>query len=128
MAKYALVRAGIAQGSTLAIIAVVCALLASLITLYALLSVWRDFFWGKADKTQPIHPVPDAQQAPAYVASALVAGLSLFAGPLFTHAEATTRELRDQQHYIRSILGDRPVIIPPEPQGNELLKEKGGTH
>lgn len=128
VAKYALVRAGIAQGSTLAIIAVVCALLASLITLYALLSVWRDFFWGKADKTQPIHPVPDAQQAPAYVASALVAGLSLFAGPLFTHAEATTRELRDQQHYIRSILGDRPVIIPPEPQGNELLKEKGGTH
>ena len=61
-------------------------------------------------------------------AAALVAGLSLFAGPLFTHAEATTRELRDQQHYIRSILGDRPVIIPPEPQGNELLKEKGGTH
>lgn len=127
VAKYALVRAGIAQGSPLALLAVTCALAASLMTLYALLTVWRDFFWGKADPSQPIHVVAPAQQSPAYLAAGLVALLALFAGPLFSHAEATARELRDQSHYIRSVLGDQPVVIPPEPSGKELLKE-GDEH
>lgn len=128
LAKYALIRAGIAEGSTLAIIAVVCALAGSLITLYALLAVWRGFFWGKHGVWPPIYRVPPMQQLPAYAASVLVALMAIFGGPLFTRAEATARELRDNTHYIRAVLGDQPIVIPPAPNGSEIQKKEGGGH
>ncbi len=122
--KYALIRAGILQGSPLAWVAVVSALLASLITLYAMLTVWRDFFWGKANRQQPLFPVSLSQRLPAYTASALVLGLPFIAGPLFAHAQATMLELRDQQHYIRSVLGKDPVVIPEPPTGTDVQKKE----
>ena len=122
VAKYALVRAGLAQGSVLAVAGVVCALLGSLITLMALLTVWRDFFWGKADRAVPMRPVTRRTTWPAYFASALVAALVVLAGPLFTHAEATARQLRDPWQYVRSVLGGEPVQIPARPTGRELMK------
>ncbi|WP_216327166.1 proton-conducting transporter membrane subunit [Deinococcus aestuarii] len=119
VAKYALVRAGLAQGSPLALVAVFSALLSSLITLYAMLNVWRGFFWGQHPNWLPVYRVPRALHAAAYAACALVAGLSLFAGPLFARADATAAELRDNARYIRGVLGDGPVVIPPAPTGEE---------
>lgn len=127
IAKYALIRAGIAEGSPLAIMAVVGALLGSIITLYAMLKVWRSFFWGKQDKHGPwtsVYRVPLVKRLPMYLASGVVAGLILLAGPLFANAEAITRELRDQQHYIRGVLGDQPIIIPKVPAGSEIQKKE----
>lgn len=122
--KYALVRAGMLQGSTLAYVAVAAALLSSLLTLFAMLSIWRDFFWGKRDQSAPVYAVERMQQAPAYAASALVVLLTVLAGPLFQLAGQTARELENQNLYIRGVLGERPVEIPPAPRGKEMLKEK----
>lgn len=119
VAKYALVRAGLAQGSPLALLAVGSALLSSLITLYAMLNVWRGFFWGKHPTWLPVYRVPRPLHAAAYAASALVAGLTLFAGPLFAQAQATAAELGTPERYIRGVLGDGPVVIPPAPTGEE---------
>ncbi|WP_102127917.1 proton-conducting transporter membrane subunit [Deinococcus planocerae] len=122
VAKYALVRAGLAQGSLLAGLAVASALLSSLITLYAMLNVWRGFFWGQHPNWLPVYRVPRPLHAAAYAACALVAGLSLFAGPLFARADATAAELRDPARYVRGVLGDAPVVIPPAPTGEEAVK------
>ncbi|MPY66265.1 hypothetical protein F8S09_06070 [Deinococcus sp. SDU3-2] len=115
VAKYALVRAGLAQGSPLALAAVFSALLASLILLYAMLGVWRGFFWGKHLVMFPVYRVPFALRAVAYAATALVAGLTLFAGPLLGWADATAAELSEPGQYIRGVLGDEPIVIPPPP-------------
>ncbi|MGX9686444.1 proton-conducting transporter transmembrane domain-containing protein [Deinococcus wulumuqiensis] len=129
IAKFALVRAGLAQaaaqGSLLIVVAVVSALLSSLITLYALLSVWRGFFWGKHPREEPVRRVPLAQRLPAYLASALVAGLSLGAGPLFAFSGTVARELGEPGRYIRGVLGTAPVVIPPPPTGDDVQKKDG---
>ncbi|MEF2280232.1 proton-conducting transporter membrane subunit [Deinococcus sp. YIM 134068] len=119
VAKYALVRAGLSQGSVLAVVAVVSALVSSLLILFALLAVWRGFFWGKHPPEDPVRPVPLHLRLPAYVACALVAGLAVFAGPLLERADTTAAELRDNTRYIRGVLGDEPVIIPAAPTGEE---------
>lgn len=126
--KYALVRAGLLQGSPLAYVAVVAALVSSLLTLFAMLSIWRDFFWGKRDQSIPVFAVPAMQQAPAYAATVLLLLLTLGAGPLFQFAGQTARELGDQNHYIRGVLGSEPVQIPPAPKADELLKDKEKAH
>ena len=134
VAKFALVRAGLAQatgagGSPLAVVAVVSALVSSLVMLYALLSVWRGFFWGKHPREEPVRRVPLAQRLPAYLASALVAGLSLGAGPLFAFSDVVARELGEPERYIRGVLGTAPVVIPPPPTGDDVQKKEGqGEH
>ncbi|WP_034387047.1 proton-conducting transporter membrane subunit [Deinococcus sp. YIM 77859] len=119
LAKYALVRAALAQGSALAVLAVASALLSSLITLYALLSVWRGFFWGRHPAALPVLPVSPLLRSVAYAATGLVAGLTLLAGPLFGWAQATAAELSRPEGYIQGVLGDEPVVIPPPPTEQE---------
>ena len=128
VAKYALIRAGLAAGSGLALLAVVSALLSSLITLYAMITIWRGFFWGKHPREEPVRPLPLSLQLPAYLASAVVALLAVFAGPLFGFAEQTARELRDNGHYIRAVLGEGPVVIPESPNGHDIQKKEGDGH
>ena len=128
IAKYALIRsglaaAGLAGASPLVLVAVVSALLSSLITLYAMIDIWRGFFWGKHGVWPPVYRVPMSQKLPAYLASALVALLAIFAGPIFGSASLMSRELRDNAHYIRAVLGDQPVVIPPAPDGTEIQKK-----
>ncbi|SEJ27103.1 multicomponent Na+:H+ antiporter subunit D [Deinococcus reticulitermitis] len=124
VAKFALVRAGLAQGSPLAVIAVVSALLSSLITLYAMLAIWRGFFWGKHPRGEPVRRVPLAQCLPAYLASAAVAALALGAGPLLSYAGQTSRELIDHGRYVRGVLGTEPVVIPAPPTSRDGPKEE----
>ena len=130
IAKFALVRAGLAQasgpqGSLLTVIAVLSALVSSLITLYALLNVWRGFFWGKHPREEPVRRVPLAQRLPAYLATALVAGLSLGAGPLLAFSGTVARELGEPERYIRGVLGTAPVVIPAPPTGDDVQKKDG---
>lgn len=115
LAKYALVRAGLSEGSLLALLAVGSALLSSLVTLYAMLNVWRGFFWGKHPAWMPVYRVPRALRVSAYAATALVAGLTVFAGPLFAQAQATAAELSTPAVYIRGVLEGGPVVIPLPP-------------
>lgn len=124
VAKFALVRAGLAQGSVLALVAVASALISSLITLYALLAIWRGFFWGKHPREEPVRRVPLSQRLPAYLASGLVAALAVGAGPVAQFSGAAARELVDHTRYIRGVLGDDPVVIPPAPTGSDVQKKE----
>ncbi len=126
VAKYDLIRAGLEQGSGLAVVAVASALLSSLITLYALLNVWRGFFWGRHPREDPVRAVPWAERLPAYLASALVAALAVFAGPLLQYAGATADELKNNTRYVLGVLGDQPVDLPARPKGDEVQQPEDG--
>lgn len=125
VAKYALIRAGVQEGSALTLVAVGAALLSSLVLLYAMLSVWRGFFWGKHPAGEVVRPVPLALRLPMYAACAAVLGVTVFAGPLVRHAGNVARDLKDNTRYIRGVLGDSPVVIP-EPPTEKHKKEE--TH
>lgn len=124
VAKYALIRAGLLADSPLALVAVICALTASLITLYTMLNIWRDFFWGKPDKTLPCFPVPIFQKSAAYGATCLVGGLVLGAGALFHYTDQTAQELSTPSSYIEQVLPEGGVIIPSP---NENKKKQSSS-
>ncbi|MFC6592840.1 proton-conducting transporter membrane subunit [Deinococcus lacus] len=74
IAKYALVRAGLEQGTPLALAGTVSALLSSLVMLYALLYIWRTYFWGQRSPERP--PESEFARAPAHLP-----GCGVGAGP-----------------------------------------------
>lgn len=117
IAKFALVQAGVQSGTPLAWVAVTGALLASLVTLLALLNVWRGFFWGEATGTRPA-PAPRGTRLPAYAASALVAALAVGGGSLLSFTGAAASDLRGDG-YVRGVLGTGPVVIPDAPAGEQ---------
>lgn len=115
IAKFALIQAAIAAPSPLVWVGVAAALLSSLVILYAMLNVWRGFFWGKT--AQSVNPQPMAlyQQGPMLLAMLGVAALALGAGPLAGFTGRAAVQMADPQQYIRGVLGDKPVVIPPAP-------------
>ncbi|GHG09584.1 cation:proton antiporter [Deinococcus piscis] len=124
IAKFALVQAGFAASSPLTpliYLGILSALLSSLIILYAMLNIWRGFFWGKAakDKEVQLRPVSLRQQAPMLLAMFTVAATALAAGPLGGLTSRIAAQLADPQQYISGVLGDRPVQIPPAPTAED---------
>jgi multicomponent Na+:H+ antiporter subunit D len=116
VAKLALLRAGAAGGVSVQIVAGVV-VLASLLTLYALVRVWVRVFWG-----EPRPPLPDSDptdevvvgtaRTPAgmYVATAglVAASLSIaaFAGPLAALTARGGTDLLERTPYRVAVLGD----------------------
>ncbi|MFC6666175.1 hypothetical protein ACFP9V_13030 [Deinococcus radiopugnans] len=115
-----MVRAGLEGGTALAYAATASALLSSLITLYALLRVWSGFFWGRHPVSEPVRRVRWPERLPAYLASALVAALTVFAGPLLGYARGTADELGSNASYILGVLGEGPLDLPAPPTGDEV--------
>jgi multicomponent Na+:H+ antiporter subunit D len=118
VAKLALLQAGAGAGTGVRVVAGVV-ILASLLTLYALVRVWVQVFWG-----EPKEPLPDADPTdevvvgtarsavPMYTATAGLVAVSLaiavFAGPL---SDLTTRagtDLLDPESYRVAVLGAGP--------------------
>lgn len=127
VAKFALIRAGIAEGSFLSWIAVASALISSLILLYALTGIWRVFFWGKVHK--PLCAVPIRQTLPAYAAALLVGILATHAGPLYQHTWKVADQLTERHRYIVGVLGREPIEIPAAPKAGEKTGKKAhGTN
>lgn len=87
-------------------------LIGSLFTILGLARAGSVLFWKStataADSTQHI---PDqarmspAAQAPTMAAIAVLAGLTLFAGPVSSYLEATVAQLFDREGYVTSVLG-----------------------
>ncbi|ADY25459.1 NADH dehydrogenase (quinone) [Deinococcus proteolyticus MRP] len=125
IAKFALVQAALAAGGPLVYLGVFSALASSLIILYAMLNIWRTFFWGKQRSERALTPPSLAQAAPMYLAMLGVVGTALLAGPMTRLTAAMGQELQTPQHYIGGVLGDRPVVIPPAP--TEAYGGKGHT-
>ncbi|WP_420595501.1 proton-conducting transporter membrane subunit [Deinococcus sp.] len=102
IAKFGLIQAGV-QGGPLALIATGCALLASLILLYAMLDIWRNFFWGPRSEGR-VWPIPRRQALPLWLSVGLVALSAIFAGPLYALCVAAAGQLSEPGVYIRSVL------------------------
>jgi multicomponent Na+:H+ antiporter subunit D len=116
VAKLALLQAGAAAGPATALVAGVV-IVASLLTLYALVRVWVRVFWG-----EPTEPLPDDDPtddvvvgtartpAPMYVATAGLVATSLaiaaFAGPLTAITDRAGVDLLDRGPYRVAVLGD----------------------
>ena len=122
IAKFALVKAALAAGGPLVTLGVVSALASSLVILYALLNVWRTFFWGKQRSDRALTPPTLVQAAPMYLAMLSVVAAAVWAGPMHRLTTAMSDELSRPEHYVRGVLGDRPVVIPPAPTKGKAAK------
>jgi multicomponent Na+:H+ antiporter subunit D len=115
VAKLALLQAGAGSGVAARVAAGVL-IVASLLTLYALVRVWVRVFWG-----EPQPPVPDRDptdevlvgtartSVPMYAATAGLVAVSLaiaaFAGPLAGMTERAGLDLLDREPYRVAVLG-----------------------
>jgi len=117
LAKLGLLQAGLADGSSLAQVAVWAAIATSLLTLLAMARVWSGVFWGPVaevvadDDTEDTVDVGVARTPRLMVASTVVAvvgGLSitLVAGPLYGLTTRAAEDLVDRSSYVTAVLGD----------------------
>ncbi len=107
--KFALVSAGIDSQDWL-IVGV--SLLVSLLTVYVMVRIWSNVFWGEPEDPAIVawiaseeSRVPRLMTASASVVVALSVALMVFAGPLYNYAERTAADLLAPQRYIESVLG-----------------------
>jgi multicomponent Na+:H+ antiporter subunit D len=116
VAKLALLEGGVGAGSGAVAVAGVV-ILASLLTLVALVRVWVRVFWGEPRPALPDDDPDDevvvgtaATAAPMYAATAgLVAvslAISVFAGPLTAITDRAGTDLLDREPYRVAVLGD----------------------
>jgi multicomponent Na+:H+ antiporter subunit D len=112
-AKVGLFRATLSAQSwtALAILAI-----ASFFTLASMLKIWRLAFSGARDGTaaEPFRPA----LVPVWALAAGSLLLALAAGPAFDFAQATARQLLDQQGYIQAVLSQTASSYLPEVPGS----------
>jgi multicomponent Na+:H+ antiporter subunit D len=115
VAKLALLQAGAAAGLGPQVVAGVV-ILASLLTLYALVRVWVRVFWGKPRPPRPDEDPTDEvlvgtarTSMPMYAATAGLVAVSLaiavFAGPLTVLTGRAGVDLIDRTPYVDAVLG-----------------------
>ena len=115
VAKLGLLQAGLDDGGGLAVGAVVAALVTSLLTLYAVLRVWVEVFWGPVAPVVPDADLEDAvdvgvERTPPLMlgaaAVAVVGGLLLtvVAGPLYGLSARAADDLLDRDGYVQAVL------------------------
>ena len=107
--KFALVSAGIESEDWL-IVGV--SLLVSLLTVYVMVRIWSNVFWGEPEDPAIVawiesdqSRVPRLMTAAASAVVALSVALMVFAGPLYNYAERTAADLLAPQQYIETVLG-----------------------
>ncbi|WP_045233478.1 proton-conducting transporter membrane subunit [Deinococcus pimensis] len=107
--KFGLVLAGAREGGWLAWLGVAAMLVSSLVTLVALVTVWRRFFWGEV--CLPRRPgVPPSLTVTVAAAVALTVLLAAFSGPVYRAASVTAAQLATPDVYVRGVLrgGETP--------------------
>jgi multicomponent Na+:H+ antiporter subunit D len=117
VAKFALVRAGVAAGGPAALALAAAAVLTSLLTLYAMARLWSAVFWGvprdlvpDPDPTDELDVGTRQRSVPMLAATAamVVAGLTLaaLAGPLASLGGRAAADLLDRDVYRTAVLGE----------------------
>ena len=106
--KFALVGAGI-ESSEWVIVAV--SLLVSLLTIYVMVRIWSNVFWGEPEDAQvearmesEAGRVPWVMSAATSVVVAMSLLLMVFAGPLYSFAERTAADLLKPEQYVETVL------------------------
>jgi multicomponent Na+:H+ antiporter subunit D len=107
--KFALVSAGVESEDWL-IVAV--SLLVSLLTIYVMVRIWSNVFWGEPEDPAIVEwmasdesRVPRLMTAAASAVIVLTVALMVFAGPLYDYAERTAADLLAPQQYIDAVVG-----------------------
>ena len=107
--KFALVTAGV-ESEDWWIVGV--SLAVSLLTVYVMVRIWSNVFWGEPeDPAVAAFIESDQSRVPRLMTGAatavviLIVGLMVFAGPLYNYAERTAADLLAPQQYIDTVLG-----------------------
>ena len=106
--KYALITALLRVDSPLHVLVAVSAVSAGFLLLYAMMQIWRGFFWGETDAVHRV-PLPLGMRAVSAVSVGLVVLLTIFSGPAFRIAENADAQLSDNVAYINAVLGEAGV-------------------
>lgn len=107
LGKVGLLEAGVSDGSNLAYVLVIGSVLASLLTLYAIVKAWNKAFWQPSPEPLPDTDLPKGMIGPAAVLVVLGLCITVFAGPLYDYANRAALTIMDNQNYISSVLGDQ---------------------
>ncbi|MEM7737938.1 MAG: proton-conducting transporter membrane subunit [Deinococcota bacterium] len=105
--KFALIQALYERGDSLSTGIAIVALAGSLLLLYALITIWRNFFWGDSDAVHR-EPIPLGMVITCGAASTLVLLLTLASGPAFEVATLTADQLSNPEAYIEQVLSPQP--------------------
>lgn len=115
VAKLGLLQAGLEDGSGLALVTTVAAVLTSLLTLYAVGRVWSRVFWGRVAEVVPDADRTDAVDVGTARTPGLMTGASLaavagglaitvVAGPLYGVASRAADDLVARDGYVTAVL------------------------
>jgi multicomponent Na+:H+ antiporter subunit D len=105
-AKLIVIRAGIVEDAWWLVAA---ALVAGVLTLYAIMRVWMEVFWKAApDGDEPVAPLPVSMGTVITVLTASTVAIGLLAQPVWVMAERAAEQLMDPSAYIEAVLGARP--------------------
>ncbi len=113
--KYSLVQALFSYGDALSLIVASIAVISGLLLLYAVMLIWRGFFWGESDAVHLVN-LPWAMSAVVVIAVALLLSLAALGGPIFNLSERVAKQLQTNQQYLSQVL-PTPGL---EPETEEL--------
>jgi multicomponent Na+:H+ antiporter subunit D len=112
LAKFALVDAGLAASSW---VAVTASLAVGMLTLFSMTKIWAGVFWGEADEEPRRSPreegrvgAPWGMIAPTALLALASIGVSVFAGALYDVSERASIDLLERTSYVEAVLGDEP--------------------
>jgi len=107
LGKVGLLEAGVASGGWLAYVLVIGSVLASLLTLYAIVKAWNKTFWQPSPEPLPDNSLPASMVGPSTVMVVLTLAITVFAGPLYDYANKSASTMSDNTFYINAVLGDQ---------------------
>ena len=88
------------------------AILAGVLTLYAVMRVWAEVFW-KAAPTPPREPMRvGAMLAPVWALALCTIGMGVLAEPLVDLGHRAATQLLERSAYVEAVLGSRPAAGP----------------
>ena len=113
--KYAIISALFTSGGWLANSAAIIAVLGGFLLLYAVVQIWRGFFWGESDAVHSVKLPLTLSLVTASAFGAIVV-LALFSGPVYAAASLAAEQLSTHKAYTEAVLVplDLPATDLPE--------------
>lgn len=107
LGKVGLLEAGVELGTPLAFALVIGSVVASLLTLYAIVKAWNKAFWQPSPEPLPDADLPKGMVGPATIMVVLSLAITVIAGPLYDYANRAASTMTDNSRYIDAVLGDQ---------------------
>ncbi|WP_029068142.1 Na+/H+ antiporter subunit D [Jonesia quinghaiensis] len=104
LGKVGLLEAGVAQDRWLAWVLVIGSVVASLLTLYAIVKAWNKAFWQPAPDDVPDVKLPATMVGPATALMVLTLAITVFAGPLYDYTNRAATTMMEPDNYVNAVL------------------------